>query len=89
MIKSASVKIRDKLKDQGIEIKAYDPATDKDIPVTDSKVVFIATPWKEFEDLEFKKDTVVIDAFGILKNTKGLKYYQIGKHYGSTVKTET
>lgn len=54
-------------------------------------VCFIATPWKEFEDLDSKrvissmnKDSVILDAWGILpfKSEKGsLEIRYIGKNY--------
>jgi nucleotide sugar dehydrogenase len=105
VIESASVKIIKMLCENMVHVTAYDPALPniKDLEpipclslcksaehcIEDAKVLFIATPWKEFSDLPvetFKKmsiDSVILDSFGILKKLEDLKdfdYRRIGKN---------
>lgn len=95
---SAPLKIVQQLIKVGIKVKVYDPSFPKVKGIElsksivdclkDSKVCFIATPWKEFKDMEkwefirlMSEKPIIIDAWGIQKEFKddyNIDYREVG-----------
>lgn len=85
---SPSVEIISALKDEGVDIFAYDPRAEEAMRklhpeisyedsgqqvVDDSDIVLISTDWREFAELNYK-DKIVVDGRGILAGGKSREY---------------